>query len=232
MTDDRIDTRDGTVAFAPAVAEEALADTTADIPADERTAEPDVRDFVAPPSFRDRATAAASGMTAWAASHARRLSAAAPALRLPGAMPTRTSRLAGIALAAAIGAATGSMVTGLFHSSPYDDGDVPPVAAMQGTIAVLAAEVRALRGAVAASLGPMAAVSPEITGSVRSGAKPTDGWSIARAADGKALLRGNGSYFEVVEGSTVPGLGVVHRIAREAGRWVVSTDGGFVLSAG
>lgn len=186
---------------------------------------------LAAPSSFDRAGAAAASMARRTGAGAWKLTSRLAASAAEHHAERRPmSPMATVLVAAVVGGIFGALATAAVGGR--GSSDVVPIEAVQGTVAVLATEVRALRTAVAASLGPMAAVSPEITGSVRSVASPTDGWTVTKVEGGRALLRGNGAFYEVVEGSTVPGLGTVRRIAKEAGRWVVTTESGFIISAG
>ena len=78
-----------------------------------------------------------------------------------------------------------------------------------------------------------AQVSPETTGSIGRGDLPvaTD-WVLWRVRNGRALVQGNGGYFEVVSGSQLPGLGLVQRIVKQDGRWVVLTRNGVIVARG
>ena len=79
----------------------------------------------------------------------------------------------------------------------------------------------------------VAAVSPEVTGSVfRSKPPVARDWVLWRVRNGRALVQGNGGYFEVAPGSTLPGLGLVQRITKQNGRWVVLTRNGIIVSRG
>lgn len=93
--------------------------------------------------------------------------------------------------------------------------------------AALTAEIGKLAESVAAL-----PVSAETTGSVEPAAAPAvaRGWVLWRVRDGRALVHGNGGYYEVVPGSRIPGLGLVRKIAREDGSWVVTTDNGRIVS--
>ena len=93
--------------------------------------------------------------------------------------------------------------------------------------AALTAEIGKLATSVAAL-----PVSAETTGSVAPAAAPAvaRGWVLWRVRDGRALVHGNGGYYEVVPGSRIPGLGLVRKIAREDGGWVVTTDNGRIVS--
>jgi hypothetical protein len=78
-----------------------------------------------------------------------------------------------------------------------------------------------------------AAVSPETTGSITRGKPPVArDWVLWRVQNGRALVQGNGGYFEVAPGSTLPGLGLVQRIVKQNGRWVVLTRNGMIVSRG
>jgi hypothetical protein len=93
--------------------------------------------------------------------------------------------------------------------------------------AALTAEIGKLATSVAAL-----PVSAETTGSVAPAAAPAvaRGWVLWRVRDGRALVHGTGGYYEVVPGSRIPGLGVVRKITREDGGWVVTTDNGRIVS--
>lgn len=76
-------------------------------------------------------------------------------------------------------------------------------------------------------------VSPETTGSVTAGKPPiAHDWVLWRVRNGRALVQGRPGYFEVAPGSSLPGLGLVQRIMRENGRWVVLTRNGLIVSRG
>ena len=78
-----------------------------------------------------------------------------------------------------------------------------------------------------------AAVSPEITGSITRGRLPVaNDWVLWRVRNGRALVQGNGGYFEVVPGSQLPGLGLVQRIVKQDGRWIVLTRNGIIVARG
>ncbi len=78
-----------------------------------------------------------------------------------------------------------------------------------------------------------APVSREITGSINRGNLPvaTD-WVLWRVRNGRALVQGNGGYFEVVPGSQLPGLGLVQRIVKQDGRWMVLTRNAAIVARG
>ena len=79
----------------------------------------------------------------------------------------------------------------------------------------------------------VAAVSPETTGSVARAKPPVArDWVLWRVRNGRALVQGNGGYFEVAPGSSLPGLGLVQRITKQNGRWVVLTRNGIIVSRG
>jgi hypothetical protein len=56
-------------------------------------------------------------------------------------------------------------------------------------------------------------------------------WVVRDVYGGVALLEGRYGVFEVVEGSVMPGGGVVESIRRAGGRWVVVTDRGIIAEA-
>ena len=79
----------------------------------------------------------------------------------------------------------------------------------------------------------LAAVSPETTGSLARAKPPVArDWVLWRVRNGRALVQGNGGYFEVAPGSSLPGLGLVQRIVKQNGRWVVLTRNGIIVARG
>ncbi len=85
--------------------------------------------------------------------------------------------------------------------------------------------------------------APEVTGSVPAptprpletapGPKPlgvVDGWSLRRVYGGVALVDSRFGEVEVMAGDTVRGLGRIHEIKRQDGRWVVVTERGLIVS--
>ena len=87
--------------------------------------------------------------------------------------------------------------------------------------------------AEARSAPPVAApaVSPEITGSIAPAPLPVaDDWILWRVRNGRALVQGGAGYFEVETGSDLPGLGIVQRIVRRDGRWMVFTPYAVIVS--
>ncbi|MCB1499047.1 MAG: hypothetical protein KDK07_04540 [Bauldia sp.] len=80
---------------------------------------------------------------------------------------------------------------------------------------------------------PPPAVSPEITGSIaRSGPPVAEDWVLWRVRNGRALVQGKRGYFEVAPGSSLPDLGLVQRIVKQNGRWVVLTRNGIIVARG
>jgi len=76
-------------------------------------------------------------------------------------------------------------------------------------------------------------VSDEVTGSITGGNLPVvQDWVLWRVRNGRALVQGNGGYFEVVPGSQLPGLGLVQRIVKAEGRWMVMTRNGVIVARG
>ena len=76
---------------------------------------------------------------------------------------------------------------------------------------------------------PATAVSSEITGSIEPAPAVASGWVLWRVVNGRALVQGNSGYYEVMAGSSLPGLGVVQKITRNDGRWVVMTQRGMII---
>jgi len=77
------------------------------------------------------------------------------------------------------------------------------------------------------------AVSPEITGSIARAEPPiAKDWVLWRVRNGRALVQGKRGYFEVAPGSSLPDLGLVQRIVKQNGRWVVLTRNGVIVARG
>lgn len=73
------------------------------------------------------------------------------------------------------------------------------------------------------------AVSREITGAIAVPKEPTvEGWVVRSAGNGRAIIEGRGSLFQVAPGSQIPGVGSVKEIVLQAGRWLVVTSGGVI----
>lgn len=103
-------------------------------------------------------------------------------------------------------------------------------AAQAGLTAQIANLSKDLSREQAAASGP---VSPEVTGSIAGGNLPVvSDWVLWRVRNGRALVQGSGGYFEVVPGSQLPGLGLVQRIVKQDGRWVVMTRNGVIVARG
>lgn len=109
------------------------------------------------------------------------------------------------------------------------------VAAAETAQADLAGEVASLAEGLARQPVVAAApqVSDEVTGSITRGNLPVArDWVLWRVRNGRALVQGNGGYFEVVPGSQLPGLGLVQRIVKTEGRWMVLTRNGAIVARG
>jgi hypothetical protein len=107
------------------------------------------------------------------------------------------------------------------------------VAAAESAQTDLAGEVATLAKGLAQQ--PLAApqVSDEVTGSITRGKLAVaQDWVLWRVRNGRALVQGNGGYFEVVPGSQLPGLGLVQRIVKADGRWMVLTRNGVIVARG
>jgi hypothetical protein len=86
-----------------------------------------------------------------------------------------------------------------------------------------------------------AAAAPEVTGSIPApNPRPAEsvpptrpnilgGWSLRRVYDGVALVDGRYGEIEIMAGDTVRGLGRIHEIKRQDGRWVVVTQRGLIV---
>jgi hypothetical protein len=102
--------------------------------------------------------------------------------------------------------------------------------AQAGLTAQIAGLTKGLSRAEAARPAP---VSPEVTGSITRGNLPVaNDWVLWRVRNGRALVQGNGGYFEVVPGSQLPGLGLVQRIVKQDGRWMVMTRNAVIVARG
>lgn len=80
---------------------------------------------------------------------------------------------------------------------------------------------------------PGADVSMEVTGSIAPAPVPiAHDWILWRVRNGRALVQGAPGYFEVETGSALPGLGIIQRIVKEDGRWMVYTPQAVIVSRG
>lgn len=144
-------------------------------------------------------------------------------------------RAAVIALAAAVGAFGGAAFSfgigyGVGSASASRD-TVDPTEALRASVRQLAGEITALKAVVAGSgASKPRVISPEITGSIAPAASSADDWTLYRVENGRALVQGGDGYFEVAPGSTLPGLGLVQRITRDSGEWIVETRNGVIRS--
>jgi hypothetical protein len=83
----------------------------------------------------------------------------------------------------------------------------------------------------AAASGPESPAAP-----MPSEAKPVkppvvEGWVLRGVADGVALVEGRHGVIEIEPGDSLPGIGRIHEIKRQDGRWVVVTPKGLIVSA-
>jgi hypothetical protein len=108
------------------------------------------------------------------------------------------------------------------------------LAGAEAAQADLTAQIASLsKGLSREPVAATAPVSPEITGSIARGNLPVaSDWVLWRVRNGRALVQGNGGYFEVVPGSQLPGLGLVQRIVKEDGRWMVLTRNAVIVARG
>jgi hypothetical protein len=108
------------------------------------------------------------------------------------------------------------------------------LAGAEAAQADLTAQIASLtKGLSREPVAAAAPVSPEITGSItRSNLPVASDWVLWRVRNGRALVQGNGGYFEVVPGSQLPGLGLVQRIIKENGRWMVLTRNAVIVARG
>jgi len=68
-------------------------------------------------------------------------------------------------------------------------------------------------------------------GEARSSRPPiVTNWSIRETRDGYVYVQGNGDVYQVVPGVPLPGLGLVEKIERHDGRWLVVTPKGIIVS--
>jgi hypothetical protein len=76
-------------------------------------------------------------------------------------------------------------------------------------------------------------VSQEITGSIAAAPVPVaEDWILWRVRNGRALVQGAPGTFEVETGSALPGLGIIQRIVKEDGRWMIYTPYAVIVSRG
>jgi hypothetical protein len=108
------------------------------------------------------------------------------------------------------------------------------LASAEAAQADLTAQIAGLaKGLSREATAAAAPVSPEITGSITHGNLPVaSDWVLWRVRNGRALVQGNGGYFEVVPGSQLPGLGLVQRIVKQDGRWMVLTRNAVIVARG
>ena len=57
-----------------------------------------------------------------------------------------------------------------------------------------------------------------------------EGWVVRRVFDGAALVESRRGVIEVEPGDHLPGIGRIHEIKRQDGRWVVVTAKGLIMS--
>jgi hypothetical protein len=98
---------------------------------------------------------------------------------------------------------------------------------------------RVERGERRAAVAAPPAAAPETTGSTaghnavepKASAKPAvvEGWVVRKIYDGAALVEGRYGMVEVEPGMILPGVGRVHEIKRQDGRWVVVTAKGLIM---
>jgi len=79
---------------------------------------------------------------------------------------------------------------------------------------------------------PMPRPSAEEIAAAQASVRPAvvPDWSLRAARDGVAYVEAHGEIYEAVLGAPLPGLGPVQTIKREAGRWVVVTPRGIIVS--
>jgi hypothetical protein len=58
-----------------------------------------------------------------------------------------------------------------------------------------------------------------------------EGWVLRSVSDGVALVEGRHGIIEIEPGDSLPGIGRIHEIKRQDGRWVVVTPKGLIVSA-
>jgi hypothetical protein len=58
-----------------------------------------------------------------------------------------------------------------------------------------------------------------------------EGWVLRSVSDGVALVEGRHGVIEIEPGDSLPGIGRIHEIKRQDGRWVVVTPKGLIVSA-
>ena len=107
------------------------------------------------------------------------------------------------------------------------------IAGAETAQADLSSRIAGLSEARTAAGPAPSSVSNEITGSIAPPPLPVaDDWILWRVRNGRALVQGAPGYFEVETGSELPGLGIVQRIVREDGRWVIYTPYAVIVSRG
>jgi len=162
-------------------------------------------------------------------------------------------RLGVVVAAAVIGGIAGALLVGGSSQGGPDPDAEEVVAALRGSIGQLASEVRSLRDGVGAgsqaTAAGLAAIEQRIGGAEtaqadlsariaglaerRIGPAPlpvADDWILWRVRNGRALVQSGAGYFEVETGSALPGLGIVQRIVRTDGRWMVFTPYAVIVS--
>ncbi|MCP4380424.1 MAG: hypothetical protein GY798_03220 [Hyphomicrobiales bacterium] len=152
--------------------------------------------------------------------------------RIPNWLRQRATVIA-IALGVGVlGGATLSFGVGYSLGNANASRDVvDPTEALRASVRQLAGEITALKAAVAGSnSGKTRVISPDVTGSIAPATAPADNWTLYRVKNGRALVQGNGGYYEVAPGSSLPGLGLVQRITRDNNEWIVQTRNGVIRS--
>ncbi|WP_421726292.1 hypothetical protein [Bauldia sp.] len=149
-----------------------------------------------------------------------------------GWLPARAAVIAIAAIAGAAGGAALSFGAGYgFGVADARQQAVEPTEALRASIRQLTTEITALK-AVVTRPPAQPAVSTETTGLIAPARSPADNWTLYRVRNGRALVEGNGGYYEVAPGSNLPGLGPVQRITRQDGAWVVETRAGTIRPRG
>lgn len=182
---------------------------------------------------------------------------ARPRFRIRPRYWRQTAFAASVMTAAATGVMLGSLLAGTPSASKPDAASLQRQQAMQQTIDHLGKEVAALKVNLAASRkaasSELAKITdrlrsaPDITGSIPTppAAVPTPpprpvvraaasrvlpDWTIHDVYHGNVYVKGHGDIYQAARGAPLPGLGPITAIERRAGRWVVVTPKGLIVS--
>lgn len=183
--------------------------------------------------------------------------AAPPRLRIRPRHWRQAVLAASVMAAAAFGVVVGSQLTGAPSAPQPDVASLHREQAMQQTVDHLGKEIAALKVNLAASrkaanseiakITDRLRPAPDITGSIPKPpvSVPTPpprpamplavsrvlpDWTIHDVYHGNVYVRGHGDIYQAARGAPLPGLGPITAIERRAGRWVVVTPRGLIVS--